>query len=229
MQFIALAMLVIFFFAVLTASCLVGLIFGCFTVAMIKGVTWRRRLAFSTTCALPFVFWALPTSAFTLHWVYTEKTSVPGSCALPNGYGLMIGERRSPGTVFKLGSQNWATDAVDGVKTLQVTGTYILGARDNHGVAAKPDGPIDSYFVLDTQAGTLKSLSSFRELQIVASMLGINLDLDDFYITYARFGMPSIRIDRFAILLLTPVLIWLFVRWLTRLREFNSSAPMTPL
>lgn len=221
MQAIAFVELVAFLLAVVAISATVGLIFGGATAVLIKVGGLRRRILFAATTALPLALWALPTSAFGLHWLTTRQSNVPGFCWLPNDYGLMIGQPDTPGAVFKWGSQAWGTDAIDGVRTLQVAGRYILGSRDSHGFVAKPTGGIDSYFLLDTATGTVETLPTFQQLETSARALGISPKLENFYEVYSTNGMPTIRVDRVGVILLFPILGWLIPRWRARIRQFN--------
>jgi hypothetical protein len=148
MQIIAIGMTLLFCAAVLTLSGLVGLVFGALTATVVRDVSWRHRLAISAKSALPFACLALIAIPFVLRWVIAERTSIPGSCGLPNGYSLMLIDPADAAWVYNPRNESrnesvgWQKDGVDGVRTLQLAGRYILGGRDTHGFAhrTKPGG-----------------------------------------------------------------------------------------
>ena len=173
MQILAIATILIFCAAVGVVSGLVGLLFGGITAMVIRGVGWRQSLAMSMRSAVPFVCAALAIVPFILLRIEAVKFSVPGSCALPNGYSIMVTDAASPVWVYRQrdasgrASVDWRKDGVGGVTMLQVSDRYILGSRDSHSSAlgAQQREQMDSCFALDTMTGKLTTIPSLEKLK----------------------------------------------------------------
>lgn len=221
--------LVVFFLSVFVASCLFGLIFGSVTLVVIRHVVWRDRLAFAAWSSLPFAIWAFVSAPFVFWWISAERTSFPASAPLPNGYTLMMINATDPGWLYKpiddLPQHAWPKDVVDGVEMLQVTGRYMLGGRDSHGLNfGKTGGHIDSYFVLDGQTRQLTTVSSIQELQRASLQVGISLKLEEIRAVYFRYGPTNpANVAWFCVFPLCLVLMCLLARWIVRLRRFSLS------
>jgi energy-coupling factor transporter transmembrane protein EcfT len=233
MQLMALIELLLFCIAVVLISGFVGLLFASITAAVMKGVSWRRRLQKSFVTALPFACLALIVSPFVLQRFYFEMQSLPGSCVLPNGYRLMMTDADSPASVYNPKNEStkasvlWQQDGVDGVRSVQVNSRYILGGRDSHGYA-KRGGEVDSYFVLDTKTEKLTMLSSYEQLQSKAAELGVQLRLQAVYAVYQQYGlMRFVPVPRSGRVLVAVVLIALLLRWLLQLWRFTRLNPVS--
>ncbi|HST12562.1 MAG TPA: hypothetical protein VLL05_19460 [Terriglobales bacterium] len=232
MQIIAIGMFLLFCAVVVILSGAVGFIFACLTAVSIKGVTGKRCVTIAVTNALPFFCLALVLTPLVLVVAGLRSGSFPGSCALPNGYSLMMTAASEPGWVYSPRNEAtpksvaWQKDGVDGVELLQVAGRYIVGGRNSRGWRPSTSVvEVDSYFLLDTETANLTTLSTFQQLQGTAEQLGIQLNLERVYIVYGTYGMMHWgKLPMFGIYLLSPVLLWFVLRWAMRIRALRSSS-----
>ena len=230
MQVLAILVVLLFCAAVLGLSALVGLVFGGITATVVKDVSWPRRLARSATCALPFVCLALVTLPFLLQRLIVEKTNVPGSCRLSNGFSLMMVDTTGPALVYKSTKDftkagiDWQKEGVDGVTVLQVADRYVLGGRNSYGWAhsAEKEEEVESYFLLDTKTGKITTVPSIAELEKRASQLGVHLNLEHAYRVYLTQS-ELVRVPRFGPPLVSAVLLCLLVRWILQVHRFRSA------
>ena len=81
-------------------------------------------------------------------------------CHLAGNYSLMMVDAESPGWVYKdtngFQNINWNRDGIDGVKSLQINGKYIVGGRDARGF--RKNAIVNEYFLIDTDTLLLPDL-----------------------------------------------------------------------
>jgi hypothetical protein len=223
MQLIALLELLLLFISVIAVTCFVGFLFAAITAAAMKGGTWKQRIRRSVVNALPFAAVAFVVSPVVLQRSYLEHVSLPGTCVLPSGYKMMMTDADSPASVYNPKNESartsvqWQQDGVDGVRSLQVDGRLILGARDSHGYA-KWRGEADSYFLLDTKAEKLTTFSSQEQLEAKANELHLRLRLRPAYSVYQQYGlMATVPVPPYSGLVVIVIAFALLVRWFFQL------------
>jgi hypothetical protein len=111
-------------------------------------------------------------------------------CPLPNGYALtgidetdrmrLYNPVTLPGAGYGASNDNRA-DVANNVISMQLAGQYMAGATATDPFrqhwAGSDSLQADSYFILDTRAGTQKRYKSVQELQAAAAKLGFKLEL----------------------------------------------------
>src|SRR5579872_1554952 len=98
----------------------------------------------------------------------------------PNGYQVMMIDVTDQGWVYNPKTQSDGGvgeqgDAVAGVRSLQVSGRYVLGGTDSKSFEhlGKDTNQVDAYFILDTQLGKETKFQSYDALRRTAVELGI--------------------------------------------------------
>lgn len=113
-------------------------------------------------------------------------------------------------------------DAIANVRTMQISGRYILGGSDNHPFEDSDDdsGHVDSCFLLDTQAGKHANYASYEALRTKAQDVGITVHLEPIQSVYQRYRYAWFDAIVAALLLLPPItgLAFLIV-WTRRVRR----------
>jgi hypothetical protein len=227
MQAVALFLSLLLCIAVFAITGLVALVFAFITSLFMKGASRKQRLRTASVAAFPFALIAFVVSPVLLYRAYLDKISLPGTCILPNGYKMMLTDAESPASVynpkneFSPSSVQWQQDGVDGVRTIQVEGPFILGGRDSHGYAHKR-GEVDSYFVLDTRNQKMSTASSYEQLRIQTDTLHVRLSLQPVYTAYKQYGLLSIApLPPYGRLLFVAVVCVLLVHWFVQLRRLR--------
>jgi hypothetical protein len=91
----------------------------------------------------------------------------------------MMVDAESPGWVYKdmNGFQNidWNRDGIDGVKSLQIAGNYIVGGRDSRGF--QKNAVVNEYFLIDTDTSTLRRFATWSQLEAAVTPMGIHVQL----------------------------------------------------
>ena len=214
---------------------------GATTAIFTNGVrTGRRRVVLAATF-FPFACLAWAGAVFVFQWVINESVlqrdaglGDSAKCPLPNGYALMMIDTRDQGWVYNPKTQptrdvvGEQEDAVGGVRSLQVAGRYILGARDSKAFEhfAKETDEVDSYFLLDTSSGQRAEFPSSQALSDAAIRLGVQPSLRPINAVYIKYRYTAF--DALAgFLLCAPPLVsgWCLVRWIRRLRRTRDAIP----
>lgn len=150
------------------------------------------------------------------------------TCPLPNGYALLMIDVSDQGAVYNPRTQTASDgvtdqdDALDGVRTLQLVGPYILGGRDRHSFNHQWSDTtyIDSYFLLDTRVGKHSNFPTYDQLRGAAQKLGIALHLEPISTVYSRYRFTRFDIVALFLLCVPPlVCAFLLVRRVLRLRR----------
>jgi hypothetical protein len=158
------------------------------------------------------------------------------TCPLPNGYSLLMIDVPDRGIVFNpktepaSGILTAQADAVDGVRFLQVSGRYILGASDSQAYShpETPGDRVDSYFLLDARVGSQTKFATLDALRDSAEKLGIQLKLEPINSVYVRYRYTWFDLLAAILLVLPPVLAaFLLLRWIFHLRRSRVSVPET--
>jgi hypothetical protein len=228
MAVIALAILLVFLFVVVMIASLVGLLFWGITAAALSDLDSQHRSRILTASVLPFFCWGLIAAPVLLQWLVFEKRNLPGSNNLLNDYKIMMIDEKSSAWIydsrneFNKGSISWKKDAVEGVKTLQISGSFILGGCGNNGFSdsEKKRARIENYFIVDTKAHKTTQFSSFLQFREAALALGIGLDMEDPYDVYQRHNFASV--PGAVKLILLVVLVGLLIRWRVNLQRLRN-------
>jgi hypothetical protein len=147
---------------------------------------------------------------------------------LPNGFALMMIDTTDQGTVYNPktqgseGSVGESSDAVFGVRQLQVSKNFIFGARDSgyFGRIGQESKFVDSYFELDTNKGIHIDFKSLDELRQQAAHDGVSLNLRAFESVFGDYRTTWFDYFAGVILLLVPTAgFLLLVRWVWRVRQ----------
>lgn len=200
-------------------STLVALVFGGATASLTRGVTNGRRRAIFLAGLFPFacLVWAAVIfifQAFVNEGLLHRDPGIGDAwhCSLPNGYEILMIDVTDYGSVYNPKTQPVAggvgeqEDAVFGVRSLQISGPYIVGAVDEREPPEIETSKIDSYFILDTRTGKRTTLRTYDSVVSAAGQLGIPVSLEPIYRVYSRYRFSWF--DVFAgTLLLGPILI----------------------
>ena len=208
---------------------------GAVTAIFTNGVrTGRRRVVLAATF-FPIACLVWGGTVFVFQWVVNESVlhRDPGlgdeaKCPLPNGYALLMIDTGDQGWIYNPKTQPTSygvseqADAVGGVRTLQVTGRYVLGARDTKSFEhfGKETDEVDSYFLLDTSTGKRGEFPNYEALSDATIQLGVQPSLRPIYAVYTKYRYTAF--DAFAglLLFLPPLVSGLFlIRWIRRLRK----------
>lgn len=118
-------------------------------------------------------------------------------CPLPNGYAITMidvadygwveNERLYPHRARHVEGEG----SIGGVRLLQVSGAYILGAADSNWSSRvtdrKGDSNVSFYFLIDTQAGHRSDFSTQEELRTAATKAGLSVDLKPINQVYIKY------------------------------------------
>lgn len=172
------------------------------TTFLTRSVPKGRRAVILAATALPFVCFAWGAAVFVFQWDINEKYfhRDPGigdawKCPLPNGYALLMIDLPWYGWVYNPKTQlmpdvvGEQEDALFGVRVLQIANRYIAAGVDDHVLAnfGTDKEQIDSYFLLDTSAGTRTRFATLDELRTAAAHLGIELTLEPINRVYSKY------------------------------------------
>ena len=162
-------------------ACAGTLVMGAAATFLTRKATTDRSLTLLAAVAFPFVClgWAALLFVFQA-FVNGAMHRDPGlgdtwTCPLPNGYAILMIDSTDHGWIYNPKTQpgdgvSQRDDAVDGVVLAQISGRYILGGVDSRSTSAlEADlNHIDSYFILDAQAGKKTAFSSIDGLRQAA-------------------------------------------------------------
>jgi hypothetical protein len=205
-----------------------------------RGVARDRRKAILVASLFPFACLAWAGAVFLFQAAINEGFlhRDPGlgdasHCPLPNGYALLLIDVTDQGWVYNPKTQQGndiveREDAVPGVRTVQVTGRYILGASDSKwfGRLENKGNQVDSFFLMDTQTAKRTTFSSYEELGVAAQRLGIQPNLEPIYVAYSKYRFTWFDVLSGFLLFLPPMIaMYLLARWIVRLRRTQDLAP----
>jgi hypothetical protein len=153
-------------------------------------------------------------------------------CPLPNGYALMMIDVTDQGWVYNPKTQpgdavGEQEDAVSGVRTIQVVGRYILGASDSKwfGRLRDDSNQVDSFFLLDTDAGKRTAFPTYEALTIEAQRLGIQPNLEPINAVYSKYRFTKFDVFVGFLLCLPPIVATcLLAWWIARVRRTRELA-----
>ena len=156
-------------------------------------------------------------------------------CPVPNGYRIVMIDVTDQGTIYNPKTQRYPDgvssqdDAIFGVRTLQVSGPYLLGGVDGkyseHLMDHKEQ--VDSYFVLDSRTGKRSDFPSQDLLAATARRLGIQLNLEPIEQVYFEFRGTWFDRLTTALFLGPPFVLFAFlVRWIIRVRRTRPASPL---
>jgi hypothetical protein len=190
-----------------------------------------RKRAILLACVFPLFCLAWTVAVFVfqayINESFRDRDAGLGSTwhtPLPNGYALSMMDVPDYGSVYnqrlKTGSAPPAEGegSIAGVRLLQVSGSYILGAADSNWSSRttdrKGDSNVSFYFLIDTQAGHRADFHQLEELRSAAAKSGVSLELQPILSVYRRY-----RYTWFELVILTVELlpILLFIALLGRL------------
>ncbi|HLW52202.1 MAG TPA: hypothetical protein VKW06_05125 [Candidatus Angelobacter sp.] len=193
--------LVIWASAGIVLAAIAGLALRSVTQLVTRGA--RRGRARVTTAATLFPFYCIAWAAFMFMFQafisenMLHRDAGVGEtwhCYLPNGYALLMIDNTSHGWVYDPKIQPGDTDgkrgdAVANVRTVQVAGRYILGAAESKVSPTADDSStqVDSFFLLDTQAGKHMAFNHYPALAFQAKQLGVEPNLEPINSAYARY------------------------------------------
>jgi hypothetical protein len=112
------------------------------------------------------------------------------TCRLPNGYAIEMIDVTDQGFLYDPKTQDINSgEALSGVRVLQLAGQYILGGIDRESIdhIGYRQGPIDSYFLLDTRTRQRTDFPTYDALRDTASKLSIPLRLERIDVLYWRY------------------------------------------
>jgi hypothetical protein len=153
---------------------------------------------------------------------------------LPNGYAISLIDTMDNAALYDpktqkvpdaIGSQD---DTVFGVRLLQISGQYILGAASNSEGFPSEHSPIDHYFLIDGKARARQDFASMDALKRSAARIGVQVNLEPAGKVYSKYRFTWF--DVFAgFLFLAPLAVYGFVLlwWLIRLRRTTRAILQT--
>lgn len=228
-----LGVVIVLAFLAIVSSILVWLIFFLLSTLFLRDIAWLERLALGGQYALPFAGFALLSTPLILITINGYTSSGPGTCTLPNGYKLMVTKDTDPGWVFNPVNENsvqsvdWKKEGVSCVAQIQVEGHYILGARTEGWSCLHLRGT-DTYFLIDTDTGTVDGFASEAALREAVGRLGVSVKLERFYDVYRRFD-PAHLIGGLAVtvtILLAVIFLGLLSWWIKKILAFRRAAEL---
>jgi len=153
---------------------------------------------------------------------------------LPNGYQILMIDATDQGWVYNPRSQKDSIvvtreDSVSGVRELEVSGRYILGGTDSKGFEHLGDGkgPVDGYFVLDTELGKRTEFQSYDALRVNAMSLGIDPHLQPIHDVYSKYRFSWFDVFAGVVFILPPIAgLLLLGGWVVRMRRRREMVPL---
>jgi len=203
-----------------------------------RGRQGRTRLIL-WTCVYPFAAFAWFLAVFVFQAYVNEALLYRDpwightlQTPLPNGYAVLLIDEDHDGTVFNpathftVGSSDDVhpdgTDAVSGVRVLQIAGNKILGGAGPLGQYSSPAtrDRIDYFFLLDTDAHTRANFQTYDALTQAANRLNVQPQLQPILSIYDRYRFTWFDLSAIA-LFFVPALgaVFAILRRIGRLRR----------
>ena len=222
------------------ASC-GAVVLGLAGAHLTKGVPRGRKRLIWTAASFPFLCLGWMGTVFVLQALINQAVfhRDPGlgdewTCPLPDGYAILMIDTTDQGWVYNPKTQpeeavSEQADSISGVRTMQVAGRYILGGSDGRSFESSEDDSskrVDTYFVLDTQAGRHTDFASYDALRVAAQKLGIIPHLEDIAAIYNRYRFTWFDVLAALLTFLPPAAgAVLLVLWVLRLRKIRGRLP----
>jgi hypothetical protein len=148
---------------------------------------------------------------------------------LPNGYVVSFIDVTDQGSICpaKAGGDGCTHPSIDGIRLLQLSGPYLLGAADSHLLEhfGQQTSAVDNYFMFDTRDGKRTDYASADELKTQAGARGIALHLEPIYSVYSRYRFTWFDVFAGCLLVLPPlVALGALGWWVIRLRRTRAPA-----
>jgi hypothetical protein len=160
-------------------------VLGTTAAYLTRGAPHGRKRLILTASLFPAMCFTWAAAVFIFQGVVNETVfhRDPGlgdtwHCPLPNGYALLMIDTTDRGWIYNPKTQpgdaiSDQQDAVPDVRVLQLAGNYILGGADTRPPQTQSgSAQIDSYFLLDTQAGQQVRFSDYESLRGKGSASG---------------------------------------------------------
>ena len=225
-------------------ACFGMLIFRGATAYFTRGVNEGRRRALFLVTIFPFLCLGWAGAVFFFQAVVNENAlhRDPGlgddwHCPLPNGYPLMMIDVTDYGWVYNPKTQNAdggvaeQNDSIPNVRTVQISGRYILGGvdskiPDDEDVLKTGNGQVDSYFFIDTQSGKRADFDAYDDLRDTALKLWVQPNLQPIDNVYRTYRFNAFDIFAAFLLFVPPVLVGGFlIRRIVKLRATRQNNP----
>jgi hypothetical protein len=227
-------------FVVLIFWAAVGAVLGSISAGVLAATTWfltrgvakGRRTVLIAASLLPFACLAWAGVVFVFQAAVNEGLlhrdlglGDGWHAPLPNGYEISFIDVTDQGSICPVargedGCEN--SPSVSGVRSLQVTGHYLLGAADSQWFQhlGQEVSPVDQFFVLDTRDGKKSVVISLGQLRTEAARLGAPLHLEPIYAVYSRYRFTWFDIVAGCMLALPPLAALIALgMWIFRLRR----------
>lgn len=147
-------------------------------------------------------------------------------CHLAGNYSLMMVDAESPGWVYKdtngFQNINWNRDGIDGVKSLQINGKYIVGGRDARGF--QKNAIVNEYLLIDTDTLLLTRFATRSQLESAVTSLGIRVQLKPAYDIYSENQQPESVVLEVVACILGVLSLGLFFLWARKLKSLRPTA-----
>ena len=231
--------LVIWLFIGAVLSAAGSIVFGISTAFFTRGVLSGRRLAITYAVSFPFLCTGWVGAVFVFHGIVSETLfdrdfglGDTWHAPLPNGYHVTMIDVTDYGYISSTQTTSKGAiveEDVFGVRTLQVTGTYILGGVDSHASEHWEKGidHVDNYFLLDTTKGNKTVFPDYDALRRAAQQVGVEPNLEPIYSVYSRFRFTWFGVFSGILLVLPPLIGFSMLVWLIlRLRRQRGVPPV---
>lgn len=195
-----------------------------------RGAKRGRSKALTASAVLPFacLLWAGMVFAFQGFISESVLHRDPGigktwHLELPNGYTLLMVGTTDHGWVYSQARPDedpaQRHDTIAGVRSLQVAGRYVLGGANGKTADHEGSNQVDSFFLLDTEAGKHMTFTRYEALSFQARQLGIEPNLEPISIAYSRLRFSWFDVLTALLLLLPPcAAIFYFGKWIVKIR-----------
>jgi hypothetical protein len=231
-------------FVVLIFWAIVGIVLGSIGAGILAlitafvtcGVAQGRRKLIITAALLPFACLAWTGIIFVAQAVVNEGMMHRDlglgdgwHAPLPDGYEVSFIDVTDQGSICPVArGEDGCTNSpsVSGVRSLQVTDHYLLGAADSQWFQhlGQETSAVDQYFLLDTRDGKRTLFASLDGLRTEASKRGIFLHFEPIYSVYSRYRFTWFDVLAGCMLVLPPlVAVAGFVYCVLRLRRSRST------
>jgi hypothetical protein len=228
---------------------LLAILAGTLTALLLPRGRNRRTGYILWACVYPFACFCWLLAVFVCQAYVNETllyrdagTGHTWQTPLPNGYAVLLIDERHDGTVFDPhthfsdGSNSDihpdGSDAVSGVRLIQIAGDKILGGAGPIGQYSSPAARnrVDSYFLLDTATHTRSNFANYDALTSAAQTAGIAPHLEPIFLIYSRYRYTWFDFSAIAVALVPLLGVGLLLGrriWLLRL---HGTAPhATPI
>jgi hypothetical protein len=195
-------------------------VLGLLTAFFTKGAAGARRSVIIAACVFPFACLAWAGGVFVFQAVVNEGLlhrdlglGDVSNAPLSSGYEIKFIDVTDEGLVYNQNTQSpdgimeERNDAVDGVRLLQESGPFLLGGADTQFFqhSGQDSKKVDSYFLMDTRAGTKAVFKDREGLEKAAADLHIKLKLEPIWNLYARHRFTWFDVLAGLLLVIPPI------------------------